>query len=146
MLENEREIRLAAAIVAALRPLRLTWLEAAVLHHHYWYALDLMKVAQITERNPREIVAARQTLVTKAAAALGFIEAPKEIGPITVELPMSPEERARKAEELRKQGLTWPEIERRLGVTYSALWRYNKRHGRPTPKEALENGDGNIQG
>lgn len=128
VLENEREIQLAAKIVAALRPLRLSWLEAAVFHHYYWHALDMLTVAQITERTLQDLQSARRSMVTKAAVALGYIEAPKDIGPITVELPISLEERARRVAELRSQGLSWREIEKRLGVSYGTLWRYNKRH------------------
>jgi len=127
VIENEKDLRLATAIVNALRPLRLTWLEAAVFHHYYWCALSMGTVAEITGRSLRELATARTTLVTKAAAALGYIEAPKELGPLTVEQPMSLEERTRRVTELLNQGLSWKEIGERLGVNPWTLWKYHQR-------------------
>lgn len=128
LLANEEEIRKADAIIQALRPVRLTWLEAAVFHHYYWHALDLFTVAEITERSPKELEAARRTLVTKVAAALGYIEPPAELGPLTMELPMSAEERAVLVEELLAQGLTWRQIGERLGAKPETLRRYHWKY------------------
>ena len=84
-------------------------------------------VAEITGRSLRELAAARTTLITKAAVALGYIEAPKELGPLTVEQPMSLEERTQRVIELLNQGLSWQEIGKRLNANPWTLWRYHQR-------------------
>lgn len=129
MLANEEDIRKADALLSALRPLRLTWLEALVFHHYYWHGLDFWTMAEVTGQNPRDLAQARRTLVTKAAAALGYIEPPDELQPITMPLPMTVEERTRVAEELRQQGLTWKEIGERLGANPDTLAAYHRRRG-----------------
>ena len=135
IVRNDDDILRVKRFLDLLRPIQLTWLEAAVLLHHYYFGWPLDKVAEIVQRHVCEVKAAKFRLITKVATALGYIEAPKELGPITTER-LRPfdkkahelEERARKAAELRKQGLTWSEIAKRLGVTYGALWRYAKEH------------------
>lgn len=133
-LRNEDEIRLAGAIMAALRPLRLSWLEAAVFYHYYWGGVDLLTLASLLRLPLRDVESARRRLVTKTAAALGYIEPDESLGPLTMELPMSIEERTRRVEELLAQGLSWPEIGRRLGANPWTLWRYH--HYYRKPKEA----------
>lgn len=128
MLENEREIRLAEVIMRALRPLRLSWLEALVFYHHYWAAVDLPAVAAVFDLPLEEVAQARLRLVTKAAMVLGYITPDESLGPLTMELPMSLEERTRMVEELLAQGLSWTEIGKRLGANPWTLWRYHQRH------------------
>lgn len=122
-------------LLGALYSIRLEWLEAAVLLHYYLYGWTLEQVADILDRSLAEVRAARERLLLKAGAVLGYTEPPADLGPITRERqkPYSRkarelEERARQALELHKQGVPWTEIARRMGVTYGALWRYAKEH------------------
>lgn len=128
MLENEEEIRLVDGILKALRPLRLDWLEALVFYQHYWAAVDLPTVSATLDIPLQELVQARRRLVTKAAMLLGYIPPDDSIGPLTMELPMSLDERTRRVSELLAQGLSWKEIGEKLGANPWTLWRYHQRH------------------
>lgn len=131
VLRNEDEIRLAGAIVAALRPLRLSWLEAAVFYHYYFGGIDLQTLASLLRQPLWEVDRARRHLVKKAAVVLGYIELDESLGAITVDLPMTLEERTRRVNELLSQGLSWKEIGERLGADPWTLWRYHRRHVEP---------------
>lgn len=120
-------MRIAKAILEALRGLRLTWLEAAVLHYYHFNGFHLYELPGLLGRRPSEIAEARRTLVRKAAAALGYIDHDEGLGPLTVPLPMPIEERTRLVDELLRQGLGWKEIGRRLGVKPDTLWKYHKK-------------------
>lgn len=117
VLRHDEEL-LQERALAILRPLVLTWLEAAVLLHHYCYGWRLPDVAGIVGRHRSEVYAARDSLVMKAAAALGYI--PGEVE--RAELPMTAEERRAKVAELRRQGLEWEEIAERLGVSSNTVF------------------------
>lgn len=128
VLENEKEIQLVDRILKTLRPLRLDWLEALVFYQHYWAAVDLPTVAATFDIPLQELVQARRRLVTKAAMLLGYIPPDDSIGPLTMELPMSLDERTRRVSELLAQGLSWKEIGEKLGANPWTLWRYHQRH------------------
>lgn len=111
VMRHEEEI-LAERILSLLQPLVLTWLEAAVLLHHYMHGFRLPEVAARVNRHIRDVQQARDSLIRKAAVVLGYIEGDVELAAP----PMSREDRRREVARLRKQGLTTVEIARRLGV------------------------------
>lgn len=69
---NERDLRKAKVLMDILRPIELTWLEAAVLLHYYFRNLTLEDTATAAGRHVREIEAARRSLLAKVAVALGY--------------------------------------------------------------------------
>lgn len=113
VLRHDDDLRAEAAVLRLLRPLVLTWLEAAVLLHHYTYGWRLPQVAEILDRPHSEVFRARDELVRKAAIALGYIPGEVEMG----EVEMTTEERRQAVANLLRQGLKPPEIARRLGVS-----------------------------
>lgn len=117
VLRHDEEL-LAERSLAVLRPLVLTWLEAAVLLHHYCYGWRLPDVATIVRRHRDEVFAARAALVRKAAVALGYLAGEVE----RAELPMTAEQRRAKVAELRRQGLEWEAIAERLGVSRNTVF------------------------
>ena len=117
VLRHDEEL-LEERALAILRPLVLTWLEAAVLLHHYCYGWRLPDVASIVGRHYSEVRAAQDSLITKVATALGYIEGEVE----RAELPMTTEERRAKVAELRRQGLSAQAIAERLGVAETTVW------------------------
>lgn len=137
MLENEKEIQLVDRILKTLRPLRLDWLEAVVFYNYYYAAIDLPTVAATFDIPLQELVQARRRLVTKAAMLLGYIPPDDSIGPLTMELPISLEERTRRVNELLAQGLTWREIGERLGVHPETLANYHRKQRRQSRRCAM---------
>lgn len=128
ILAVDSDTRDMAAFMELLRPVVLTWLEAAVFLHHYCRGLDLGEVAGTVGRHVREVKQARRDLVCKVAVALGY--ATEEETGVHVEftrLPLSPEERRRKADELRRKGWKWKRIAEYLGVTTATLWADRKK-------------------
>jgi len=115
-MRHEEEI-LAERILSLLRPLVLTWLEAAVLLHHYMHGFRLPQVAARVNRHIRDVQQARDSLIRKAAVVLGYMEGDVELAVP----PLVREERRREVAKLRKQGLTTVEIARRLGVHDSTV-------------------------
>lgn len=115
-MRHEEEI-LAERILSLLQPLVLTWLEAAVLLHHYMHGFRLSQVAARVNRHIRDVQQARDSLIRKAAVVLGYIEGDVELAAP----PLVREERRREVAKLRKQGLTTVEIARRLGVHASTV-------------------------
>ena len=122
VLRHDQEL-LAERALAVLRPLVLTWLEAAVLLHHYCYGWRLPDVAAIVRRHRFEVYAARDSLVRKAAVALGYIPGDVE----RAELPVTAEERRQALVDLLRQGVPPTEIARRLGVTKEAVYYHRKK-------------------
>lgn len=122
VLRHDEEL-LAERALSVLRPLVLTWLEAAVLLHHYCYGWRLPDVAGIVRRHRSEVYAARDSLVTKAAVALGYI--PGEVE--RAELPMTAEERRQAIVDLLRRGVPPTEIARRLGITKEAVYYHRAR-------------------
>lgn len=113
VLRNEKAIVQTKAFLDAVRPILLTWLEAAVLVHFYYRGLRLHEVARLVRESVQTVADARRSLVRKVAVALGY--APGEVE--RAGLPMAVDERRHKVAELRAQGLSWDEIGRRLGVS-----------------------------
>lgn len=74
MLQNEQSIRKAAEIMAILRPIELTWLEAAVLLHYYTRYLSVQDVADLVNLRLEDVEAARWSLVRKVAWAFKLVE------------------------------------------------------------------------
>lgn len=73
MLDNDEDIRLAGALLACLRGLRLVWLEAMVLVQHYWHGRPVREVARLAGCHVQEAFRARDRLLVKAAVALGYL-------------------------------------------------------------------------
>jgi len=115
-MRHEEEI-LAERILSLLQPLVLSWLEAAVLLHHYMHGFRLPEVAARVNRHIRDVQQARDSLIRKAAVVLGYMEGDVELAVP----PLVREERRREVAKLRKQGLTTVEIARRLGVHDSTV-------------------------
>lgn len=115
-MRHEEEI-LAERILSLLQPLVLSWLEAAVLLHHYMHGFRLPQVAARVNRHIRDVQQARDSLIRKAAVVLGYMEGDVELAVP----PLVREERRREVAKLRKQGLTTVEIARRLGVHDSTV-------------------------
>lgn len=105
--------------------LELSWLEAAVLLHHHYRDLELEYVADIVDRRVDEVAAAGESLIRKAAVALGYVT-PEEAGVKVAYLPEVNEAAIRRqmARELRSQGLSLREIARRLGVSHKMVMKY----------------------
>ena len=137
VLQNDQDILRAKAFLDLIRPVRIAWLEAAVLLHHYTFGWRLPEVTRIVRRPLREVLAARDSLVRKVAAALGYIQGEVE----RVELSMTPEERREKVAELYRAGLPWTEIARQVGVSVSramAIARELEAEGIALPRRRPE--------
>lgn len=119
VLKHEADI-MAEKVLQKLRPLVLTWLEGAILLHHYSYEWPLEDVAEKTNVHVGDVAKARKSLVRKVAIALGYIPGKVE----TRAVPMTRAERQREAAkrrpkvaELHRQGLDNRQIAKKLGVS-----------------------------
>lgn len=121
---------MAERVLQKLRPLVLTWLEGAILLHHYSYEWPLPDVAERTNVHIKDVIKARKSLVRKAAIALGYIPGNVEtraVRPTLAERERAAAERRKKVSDLHRQGVQTSEIAKRLskrfGVSQSAIYK-----------------------
>ena len=74
VLRHDWEISLAGRIHKVLCELELTFLEAQVLHHHFWKAIPLRTLADFLDVRTDQLREARESLLAKVTAAMGPLE------------------------------------------------------------------------
>lgn len=124
-MRHERAL-VAEGVLQKLRPLVLTWLEAAVLLHHYTYGFTVAEVAEKTNKHVVEVAAAKKTLVRKCAVALGYVDGEVQytkVEPTKLEKERAAQERRAKVADLYRQGLKTSEIAKRLNTTRKTVNR-----------------------
>ncbi len=102
--------------------IELSWIEGFVLYHHFFRRLPIADVADILGKSIPEATANRDSLIRKAAVALGYVTA-KEAG---IKLVMIEDEiivRQREVKKLWEKGRGVMAISRALNIDKGTVGR-----------------------
>lgn len=73
VLQNSEEIAKVQKFLNLIGSIELTWLEAIILFHHYYRGVSLADAASVAGCHVRDAQSARDNLIRKVAARLGYI-------------------------------------------------------------------------